>query len=101
MSSKGEPWSLMVVLTECIVDGSVLITDSKLGTDLYTLVLGDLADIPGGEARRVSKVGCSMVRIGGVEEAVVVHLFTWVVLVNVLSFSFEVVHAVLHRINGA
>ena len=95
---ESDAWSDAVALAEGVVDGGILVTDGKLRTDC-AFKIWDFSDIPSSKAGWVAVVSTLFSALGSVEVAMEVHLFTGVILVDGLTTSFDVVDAVLDRVD--
>jgi hypothetical protein len=90
-----------VISAKGVVDGRILITYGEVGASLQAVAVRDLCDVPCCEATWVAVVSTSNVAFSAVQIPVEVELFTRVVLVDRLTTSLDIVHAVLDAVDGS
>lgn len=97
VGGKRKSGGYTLFLAKGVVDGSVLISDSKLRAN-FAFKVWDFSSIPRSEAQRVAVVFAQHRIVRVVEGAMVVHLLAGIVFVNCLAVSLNVVDTVLQRV---
>lgn len=100
VSLEGKTGGNTVVLAKSVIDGCVLVSDGELLAN-FTIEIGDLRDIPGCEAGRVSVIYILNVACCFIEEAMEIHFLAGIVFIDELATSHDVVDAVFYRVDTA
>lgn len=99
MSWKGQPRCDAIVGTDVVVDRRVLTSNRKLGSNLQSTIVRDLAHVPCCKARWVSII-LPLARVASpVKISMEVEFFSWIVLMYILAVTFQVVYTVLNAEN--
>ena len=77
-----------------IVDSGILISDRERTSDRQIGIVRYLAEIPNRVAGRVSIILTLSVVGGTIQEAMEIHFFAWVIIVDVLTITRDIVSAV-------